>query len=135
MRREYHGHRAPGIDEGQCGAGKQDQSHFSIDGEGTGTRTEGILRDSHESHRQLYAFERSPIRFKTLEKMIARASCSNVNLQRADFLDADPSSTRYARVTRMYVQSTTKAILLTDATACWTRAALALGSLIDWTIF
>ena len=50
---------------------------------------------------RLYAFERSPFRFKTLEKMLMLASCSNILAQRADFLDTDPYSSDYAEVTRI----------------------------------
>ncbi len=52
---------------------------------------------------QLYAFERSPFRYKTLEKMLALSNCLNVVAQRADFLDTDPLSPQFAKVTRMYV--------------------------------
>ena len=50
---------------------------------------------------QLHAFERSPNRFKTLEKMLEKARCSNVQAQRADFTDTDPKSKEFKNVTRM----------------------------------
>jgi len=48
---------------------------------------------------KLHAFERSHNRFKTLQKMLARASCKNVEPVRADFLDSDPQE--YGKVTRI----------------------------------
>ncbi|OXB36785.1 nuclear protein [Cryptococcus neoformans] len=50
---------------------------------------------------KLHAFERSPNRFKTLEKMLAKARCSNVQAQRADFTDTDPKSKEFKNVTRI----------------------------------
>lgn len=48
---------------------------------------------------QVHAFERSHQRFKTLEKMLKRAGCDNVDAQRADFLESKPDD--FANVTRM----------------------------------
>ncbi|WVQ74949.1 hypothetical protein IAR50_004557 [Cryptococcus sp. DSM 104548] len=50
---------------------------------------------------KLHAFERSPNRFKTLEKMLAKAKCANVKAQRADFTDSDPKSKEFKNVTRI----------------------------------
>lgn len=47
----------------------------------------------------LHAFEKSTYRFKTLEKMLAKAGCSNVTATRGDFTQADPSD--YPNVTRI----------------------------------
>ncbi|CAK9785657.1 S-adenosyl-L-methionine-dependent methyltransferase [Cutaneotrichosporon oleaginosum] len=47
----------------------------------------------------LYAFEKSTHRFKTLEKMLARAGCSNTTATRGDFTQADPAD--YPNVTRI----------------------------------
>ncbi|GMK59243.1 hypothetical protein CspeluHIS016_0702580 [Cutaneotrichosporon spelunceum] len=47
----------------------------------------------------LYAFEKSAYRFKTLEKMLARAACSNTTATRGDFTQADPAD--YPNVTRI----------------------------------
>ncbi|BEI89673.1 uncharacterized protein CcaverHIS019_0210350 [Cutaneotrichosporon cavernicola] len=47
----------------------------------------------------LYAFEKSAHRFKTLEKMLARAGCSNTSATRGDFTQADPAD--YPNVTRI----------------------------------
>ena len=48
---------------------------------------------------QVHAFERSHVRFKTLEKMLERAGCDNVKAQRADFMESKPKD--YENVTRM----------------------------------
>ncbi|KAJ9121711.1 hypothetical protein QFC22_002331 [Naganishia vaughanmartiniae] len=48
---------------------------------------------------KVHAFERSHQRFKTLEKMLARASCKNVAAKRADFLESKPGD--FAKVTRI----------------------------------
>ena len=55
---------------------------------------------------QLYAFERAPMRYKTLVKMLDRAGCiaeqphqGHVLPQKQDFLAADPQE--YARVSHM----------------------------------
>ncbi|KAJ9107949.1 hypothetical protein QFC19_002692 [Naganishia cerealis] len=48
---------------------------------------------------KVYAFERSHQRFKTLEKMLGRASCKNVAAKRADFLETKPAD--FAKVTRI----------------------------------
>lgn len=50
---------------------------------------------------QLHAFERSDGRFKTLEKMLDRAGCTNVKARRADFTQSKPESKEFAKVTRM----------------------------------
>ncbi|WVO13447.1 hypothetical protein L204_101063 [Cryptococcus depauperatus] len=50
---------------------------------------------------KIHAFERSPARFKTLEKMLAKAHCSNVEAQRADFTDSDPQNKNFENVTRI----------------------------------
>ncbi|WVQ81871.1 hypothetical protein IAT38_003998 [Cryptococcus sp. DSM 104549] len=50
---------------------------------------------------KLHAFERSPNRFKTLEKMLAKAKCENVNAQRADFTDSNPEAEEFGNVTRI----------------------------------
>lgn len=47
----------------------------------------------------LHAFEKSAFRFKTLEKMLAKAGCSNVSATRGDFTQADPK--HYPDVTRI----------------------------------
>jgi putative methyltransferase len=47
----------------------------------------------------LHAFEKSAYRFKTLEKMLARAGCTNTTATRGDFTQADPSD--YPNVTRI----------------------------------
>jgi putative methyltransferase len=52
---------------------------------------------------KVHAFERSEGRYKTLEKMLGRAGCSNVTPRRADFLDSKPNDKEFAKVTRMYV--------------------------------
>ncbi|KAJ9102469.1 hypothetical protein QFC21_002869 [Naganishia friedmannii] len=48
---------------------------------------------------KVHAFERSHQRFKTLEKMLGRASCKNVAAKRADFLESKPGD--FAKVTRI----------------------------------
>jgi putative methyltransferase len=50
---------------------------------------------------QLYAFEKSHLRYKTLEKMLSTAQCRNVQPRRADFTESDPKSKEFAKVTRM----------------------------------
>ncbi len=50
-------------------------------------------------HGQLHAFERSHNRFKTLQKMLSRAGCKNVEPMRADFTHSNPKD--FTRVTRM----------------------------------
>ncbi|WVR07594.1 hypothetical protein IAU60_004636 [Kwoniella sp. DSM 27419] len=50
---------------------------------------------------KLYAFERSPNRFKTLERMLSKAHCKNVTAQRADFLESDPDDKQFSQVTRI----------------------------------
>lgn len=52
---------------------------------------------------KVHAFERSEGRYKTLEKMLGRAGCSNVIPRRADFLDSNPNDKEFAKVDRMYV--------------------------------
>jgi putative methyltransferase len=52
---------------------------------------------------KVHAFERSEGRYKTLEKMLGRAGCSNVIPRRADFLDSKPNDKEFAKVDRMYV--------------------------------
>lgn len=47
----------------------------------------------------LYAFEKSAHRFRTLEKMLARAGCTNTTATRGDFTLADPAD--YPNVTRI----------------------------------
>jgi putative methyltransferase len=49
----------------------------------------------------VYAFERSQFRFKTLEKMLAKANCKNVKTTCGDFTQTDPASDEYRNVTRM----------------------------------
>ncbi|KAK4688804.1 25S rRNA (cytosine2278-C5)-methyltransferase, partial [Tremellales sp. Uapishka_1] len=53
------------------------------------------------NQRKLYAFEKSTFRFKTLEKMLSKANCTNVTAQRADFTEADPLYKDYKNVTRI----------------------------------
>lgn len=48
---------------------------------------------------QVHAFERSHQRYKTLEKMLGRAGCENVEARRADFLESKPED--FVNVTRM----------------------------------
>jgi putative methyltransferase len=50
---------------------------------------------------QVHAFERSHQRYKTLQKMLDRAGCKNVEARRGDFLESKPED--FANVTRMYV--------------------------------
>ncbi|WVW85638.1 hypothetical protein I302_107676 [Kwoniella bestiolae CBS 10118] len=50
---------------------------------------------------KLHAFERSPNRYKTLTRMLEKAHCKNVVAQRADFLESDPESREYRKVTRI----------------------------------
>ncbi|ORY35522.1 S-adenosyl-L-methionine-dependent methyltransferase [Naematelia encephala] len=50
---------------------------------------------------KVYAFERSGVRYKTLETMLARAECRNVLPRRADFTNASPESDEFARVTHI----------------------------------
>ncbi|KAK8854799.1 hypothetical protein IAR55_003538 [Kwoniella newhampshirensis] len=50
---------------------------------------------------KLHAFERSPNRYKTLERMLQKAHCTNVEAQRADFLDSNPNDQEYSNVTRI----------------------------------
>lgn len=50
---------------------------------------------------RLYAFERSILRYKTLEKMLALSGCSNVVARRADFLETVPTSSDFGQVTRI----------------------------------
>lgn len=50
---------------------------------------------------RLHAFERSPVRYKTLARMLEKAACRNVKAQRGDFLEADPAAPDWSRVTRI----------------------------------
>ncbi|WWD19053.1 hypothetical protein CI109_103511 [Kwoniella shandongensis] len=50
---------------------------------------------------KLHAFERSPNRYKTLERMLEKAHCTNVDARRADFLESNPDSYEYSKVTRI----------------------------------
>jgi len=47
----------------------------------------------------VHAFERSHPRFKTLEAMLERAGCLNVDAKRADFMESKPGN--FENVTRM----------------------------------
>jgi putative methyltransferase len=49
------------------------------------------------------AFERDRKRFTTLEMMLAKAKCTNVQLLNVDFLTANPEDPKYAGVTHMLV--------------------------------
>ncbi|KAI0050443.1 S-adenosyl-L-methionine-dependent methyltransferase, partial [Auriscalpium vulgare] len=50
---------------------------------------------------KLLAFERDKRRFSTLQSMLARAACRNVDAVNADFLTTDPSNPEYARATHI----------------------------------
>jgi hypothetical protein len=50
---------------------------------------------------QLYAFERDRKRFSTLEMMISKAGCQNVEAVNVDFLAVEPTDPKYAAVTHM----------------------------------
>ncbi|ORX38495.1 S-adenosyl-L-methionine-dependent methyltransferase [Kockovaella imperatae] len=50
---------------------------------------------------QLHAFEKSTQRFKTLQVMLEKAQCLNVDAKNADFLQSDPCSEKYSNVTRI----------------------------------
>ncbi|OCF37937.1 nuclear protein [Kwoniella heveanensis BCC8398] len=65
-----------------------------------GNKTSYISALMHNKGK-LYAFERSPNRFKTLERMLQKAHCKNVDAQRADFLESDPRDELYGNVTRI----------------------------------
>ncbi|WVF72809.1 hypothetical protein IAT40_007627 [Kwoniella sp. CBS 6097] len=65
-----------------------------------GNKTSYISALMHNKGK-LYAFERSPNRFKTLERMLQKAHCKNVDAQRADFLESDPNDELYGNVTRI----------------------------------
>lgn len=52
---------------------------------------------------QVHAFERSQGRYKTLEKMLAKANCRNVKPTCGDFTETDPTGREYQKVTRMWV--------------------------------
>ncbi|WVR00007.1 hypothetical protein IAU59_007149 [Kwoniella sp. CBS 9459] len=65
-----------------------------------GNKTSYISALMHNKGK-LYAFERSPNRFKTLERMLLKAHCKNVDARRADFLESDPNDELYGNVTRI----------------------------------
>lgn len=48
---------------------------------------------------KLYAFERSPLRYKTLTKMLETANCRNITPTRGDFTETNPED--YPNVTRI----------------------------------
>ncbi|WWC71579.1 uncharacterized protein I206_105537 [Kwoniella pini CBS 10737] len=50
---------------------------------------------------KLHAFERSSHRYNTLTRMLEKAHCKNVIAQRADFLESNPNSGEYKKVTRI----------------------------------
>ncbi|KAA1467333.1 S-adenosyl-L-methionine-dependent methyltransferase [Dentipellis sp. KUC8613] len=50
---------------------------------------------------KLFAFERDRKRFATLNTMLGRAGCSNVETLNTDFLTVDPSDPRFAQVTHI----------------------------------
>lgn len=52
--------------------------------------------------RQLYAFERDKRRYGTLEMMLKKARCRNVEPVNADFLTTSPDDPRFRAVTHMY---------------------------------
>ncbi|KAF9064180.1 S-adenosyl-L-methionine-dependent methyltransferase [Rhodocollybia butyracea] len=49
----------------------------------------------------LFAFERDRKRFSTLQTMLAKAKCKNVEPVNADFLTVDPSDPKYSQVTHI----------------------------------
>ncbi|KAK0495411.1 S-adenosyl-L-methionine-dependent methyltransferase [Armillaria luteobubalina] len=49
----------------------------------------------------LFAFERDRKRFKTLEMMLSKAGCQNVETLNLDFLTVDPQDEAYCKVTHM----------------------------------
>lgn len=54
---------------------------------------------------ELYAFERDRKRFGTLTMMLSKANCKNVEPLNLDFLTVDPLDSKFAKVTHMYVPS------------------------------
>ena len=50
---------------------------------------------------QIYAFEKSPGRFMTLNQMLKKAACEHVISRRADFLQSDPNDPDFKSVTRL----------------------------------
>ncbi|KAF8604281.1 S-adenosyl-L-methionine-dependent methyltransferase [Ceratobasidium sp. AG-I] len=52
---------------------------------------------------KVFAFERNKRRFDTLEQMLARAKCKNVEPILTDFLSVNPLDTRFRKVSHMYV--------------------------------
>ncbi|KAF9237623.1 S-adenosyl-L-methionine-dependent methyltransferase [Melanogaster broomeanus] len=50
---------------------------------------------------QLYAFERDKRRFSTLQTMLAKATCKNVEAINIDFLKIDPLTPKYAKATHI----------------------------------
>lgn len=50
---------------------------------------------------KLFAFERDRKRFSTLQTMLSKAKCKNVEPVNADFLTIDPMDRKYSRVTHM----------------------------------
>ena len=51
--------------------------------------------------RQLFAFERDRKRYATLQTMLSRAKCKNVEAVNADFLTISPDDPKYSAVTHM----------------------------------
>ncbi|KAF8339690.1 S-adenosyl-L-methionine-dependent methyltransferase [Cantharellus anzutake] len=52
---------------------------------------------------KIYAFERDSRRFKTLEQMLAKARCENVEATCADFLCANPLDVKYGKVSHILI--------------------------------
>lgn len=50
---------------------------------------------------KLFAFERDRKRYITLQAMLSRAHCQNVETVNADFLTVSPADDRYRAVTHM----------------------------------
>ncbi|KAG9088280.1 hypothetical protein FRC06_002114 [Ceratobasidium sp. 370] len=50
---------------------------------------------------QIFAFERNKRRFKTLEQMVQKAGCKNVEPMLDDFLAQDPGDSRFTKVTHI----------------------------------
>lgn len=64
-----------------------------------------ISEVAHSSSRvtpiQILAFERDRHRFATLESMVAKAGCKNIEAFNTDFLSVDPQDSQFAAVTHM----------------------------------
>ncbi|KAJ9114385.1 hypothetical protein QFC20_001528 [Naganishia adeliensis] len=70
-----------------------------IDGTAAPGNKTSFISALMDNRGKVHAFERSHQRFKTLEKMLKRAGCNNVEAQRADFLESKPDD--FANVTRI----------------------------------